>query len=135
MCEYGVYVGLAAENFLFWLNDFGVDAFLVTLNVCIFPLCLFFFWFWNSRLRVWIFQYLPDSIILTTPVCRFKNTHLPAIAVFFASVAVLVGVLRWIAVLQILFGIQIAWIYLRFYQVHDDGEPKGDTSDHFAWAT
>lgn len=80
-------------------------------------------------------QYLPDSILLTTPICRFKNTHLPAIAVFFGSVAAIVGIVRWVAVLQMLFGIQIAWMYLRFYQVHEDGEPKGDPSDHFAWAT
>ena len=80
-------------------------------------------------------QYLPDSILLTTPVGRCKNTHLPGIAVFCGCIAAAFGFLRWIAVLQILFGIQIAWTYLRFYQYHDDGEPRGDPSDHFAWAT
>lgn len=80
-------------------------------------------------------QYLPDSILLTTPICRFKNTHLPAIAIFFGYIAATLGILRWVAVLQMVLGIQIAWMYLRFYQYHDDGEPKGDSSEHFAWAT
>uniref|UniRef100_A0A0N5AYI2 RSN1_7TM domain-containing protein n=1 Tax=Syphacia muris TaxID=451379 RepID=A0A0N5AYI2_9BILA len=80
-------------------------------------------------------SYLPDSILLTTPVCRFKNTHLPAIAVFFACIFAAFGMLRWIAILQMIFGVQVAWMYLRFYQYHEDGEPKGDPSEHFAWAT
>lgn len=88
-----------------------------------------------SAVSVAVKQYLPDSIILTTPIGRLKNTHLPACIVFGSSVLIAFGLLRWVALLQILCGIQIGWIYLRFLQPHDDGEPKGDPSEHFAWTT
>lgn len=80
-------------------------------------------------------QYIPDLIVLTTPLGRIKNTHLPACAVLLASVLAIFGVLRWIALLQILLGIQTAWVYLRFLQAHGDGLPRGDSSDHFSWST
>uniref|UniRef100_A0A183D9B3 Inorganic phosphate cotransporter n=1 Tax=Gongylonema pulchrum TaxID=637853 RepID=A0A183D9B3_9BILA len=88
-----------------------------------------------AAINVAVKQYLPDSILLTTPAGRLKNTHLPACTVLGASVLIALGLLRWVALLQILFGIQIGWIYLRFLQAHDDGEPRGDSSEHFAWAT
>uniref|UniRef100_A0A8R1TS63 Transmembrane protein 115 n=1 Tax=Onchocerca volvulus TaxID=6282 RepID=A0A8R1TS63_ONCVO len=80
-------------------------------------------------------QYLPDSVLLTTPIGRVKNTHLPFCIIVGASFLIGFGLLRWVSLLQILFGIQISWTYLRFLQLHDDGEPKGDPSEHFAWAT
>ncbi|OZC05940.1 hypothetical protein X798_07082 [Onchocerca flexuosa] len=80
-------------------------------------------------------QYLPDSVLLTTPIGRVKNTHLPFCIIVGASFLVGFGLLRWVSLLQILFGIQISWTYLRFLQPHDVGEPKGDASEHFAWAT
>uniref|UniRef100_A0A0R3S659 Transmembrane protein n=1 Tax=Elaeophora elaphi TaxID=1147741 RepID=A0A0R3S659_9BILA len=88
-----------------------------------------------SAVCVAIKQYLPDSILLTTPVGRIKNTHLPFCIIVGASFLVGFGLLRWVSLLQILSGIQISWIYLRFFQPHDDGEPNGDLSEHFAWAT
>ncbi|KAL3983056.1 hypothetical protein ACH3XW_49645 [Acanthocheilonema viteae] len=80
-------------------------------------------------------QYLPDSILLTTPMGRIKNTHLPSCIIAGASFLVGFGLLRWVSLLQILSGVQISWIYLRFFQPHDDGGPRGDPSEHFAWAT
>uniref|UniRef100_A0AAF5PIU4 Transmembrane protein 115 n=1 Tax=Wuchereria bancrofti TaxID=6293 RepID=A0AAF5PIU4_WUCBA len=79
-------------------------------------------------------QYLPDSVLLTTPIGHIKNTHLPSCILVSASFLVGFGLLRWVSLLQILSGIQISWIYLRFLQPHD-GEPRGDASEHFAWAT
>ncbi|MFH4973774.1 hypothetical protein AB6A40_000483 [Gnathostoma spinigerum] len=80
-------------------------------------------------------QYLPDSVICAAPFGRIKSTHLPALAVLFSTTFAICGIVRAISVLQILFGIQVAWVYLRFFQAHDDGEPRGDSSDHFTWAT
>lgn len=81
------------------------------------------------------FQYLPDSALLVTPVGRIKNTHLPSCIIVGASFLVGFGLLRWVSLLQILSGIQISWIYLRFFQPHDGDGPRGDPSEHFAWAT
>lgn len=80
-------------------------------------------------------QYLPDSILLTTPFGRLKNTHLPMCAVLVALIFALIGAIRWVVVLQILFGIQTGWLYLRFYQKHEDNEPRGDSSEHFTWSS
>uniref|UniRef100_A0A915PNU3 Transmembrane protein 115 n=1 Tax=Setaria digitata TaxID=48799 RepID=A0A915PNU3_9BILA len=88
-----------------------------------------------SAVCVAIKQYLPDSILLTTPIGRIKNTHLPFCVAVSASFLVAFGLLRWVSILQILSGIQLSWIYLRFLQPHDAGEPRGDPSEHFAWAT
>uniref|UniRef100_A0A915AA31 Transmembrane protein 115 n=1 Tax=Parascaris univalens TaxID=6257 RepID=A0A915AA31_PARUN len=88
-----------------------------------------------AALYVAIKQFLPDSILFTTPVARIKNNHLPACALLVACLLAGVGAIRAIAALQIMLGIQLGWIYLRFYQSHEDGEPRGDSSDHFAWAT
>uniref|UniRef100_A0A0M3HN58 Transmembrane protein 115 n=2 Tax=Ascaris TaxID=6251 RepID=A0A0M3HN58_ASCLU len=88
-----------------------------------------------AAIYVAIKQFLPDSILLTTPIARIKNNHLPACALLVACLLAGVGAIRAIAALQIALGIQLGWIYLRFYQSHEEGEPRGDSSDHFAWAT
>jgi len=82
-------------------------------------------------------QFVPDSIILTTPMGRLKNCHLPMMAIMGCAIAGLIGLLRPIAVLQVTIGTQIAWIYLRFYQPHDNEAftGRGDVSEHFTWAS
>jgi hypothetical protein len=82
-------------------------------------------------------QFVPDSILLTTPFGRLKNTHLPMSAILVAGILSLLGAVRPVATLQIAVGTQIAWTYLRFYQPHGNGENNatcGDVSEHFTWA-
>ncbi|EFO21919.2 hypothetical protein LOAG_06566 [Loa loa] len=109
-------------------------TFVVTANdTFFFRTCIFGLPSACSAVCVAVKQYLPDSILLTTPIGRIKNTHLPSCILVCASFLVGFGLLRWVSLLQILFGIQISWIYVRFLQPHD-GE-RGDPSEHFAWAT
>ncbi|VDM38889.1 unnamed protein product [Toxocara canis] len=88
-----------------------------------------------AALYVAIKQFLPDSILLTTAIGRLKNNHLPGCALLGVCVLTVCGAVRPLVVLQVMLGVQLGWTYLRFYQAHEDGEPKGDSSDHFAWAT
>ncbi|VDK56791.1 unnamed protein product [Anisakis simplex] len=89
-------------------------------------------------------QFLPDTILLSSRVGRLKNNHLPILSLSIITILSLIGLVRWSASLQVALGIQLGWVYLRFYQPHSDmdldGAQKddasyGDYSDHFAWAT
>ncbi|VDM95489.1 unnamed protein product [Thelazia callipaeda] len=88
-----------------------------------------------SAVSVAVKQYLPDWVLLSIPIGRIKNTHLPACIFFASSILVLFNLLRMVSLLQILLGIQISWMYLRFLQPHGDAEPRGDANEHFAWET
>ena len=46
-----------------------------------------------------------------------------------------VGVVRGTASIQTAIGIQVSWVYLRFFQRRAISETIGDDSEHFAWAT
>jgi hypothetical protein len=80
-------------------------------------------------------QFLPDTVLLPTPFGRVKNTHLPAISVALAFLLWIFGLVRGIVTLQLAFGIQIGWTYLRFYQTQHDTNEVGDHNEHFSWAT
>uniref|UniRef100_A0A1I8AAU2 Transmembrane protein n=1 Tax=Steinernema glaseri TaxID=37863 RepID=A0A1I8AAU2_9BILA len=89
----------------------------------------------NAAVLVAMKQFLPDTIVLTTPMGRLKNTNLPLCALFACLVLSLFHVTRRVLPLQILIGLQVAWTYLRFYQFHPDENIHGDSSEHFAWHT
>ncbi|KHN81667.1 Transmembrane protein [Toxocara canis] len=98
------------------------------LGVCVLTVC-------GAVRPLVVLQFLPDSILLTTAIGRLKNNHLPGCALLGVCVLTVCGAVRPLVVLQVMLGVQLGWTYLRFYQAHEDGEPKGDSSDHFAWAT
>uniref|UniRef100_A0A0N4ZCA6 7TM_GPCR_Srx domain-containing protein n=1 Tax=Parastrongyloides trichosuri TaxID=131310 RepID=A0A0N4ZCA6_PARTI len=90
----------------------------------------------SAALFVPIKQFLPDVAIFTTPFGRIKNTHLPFCCIFFTLLFYLIGFVRYVCIFQTTFAIQLAWIYLRFYQENpNDNTTTGDLSDHFAWHT
>ncbi|KAI1724986.1 eukaryotic integral membrane protein (DUF1751) domain-containing protein [Ditylenchus destructor] len=80
-------------------------------------------------------QFLPDTVVLTTPYGRLKNGHLPLTALFGATVLWAIGLVRGTVPLQILFGLQISWTYLRFFQMPPGADHVGDDSEHFSWAS
>uniref|UniRef100_A0AC35GW13 Uncharacterized protein n=1 Tax=Panagrolaimus sp. PS1159 TaxID=55785 RepID=A0AC35GW13_9BILA len=88
-----------------------------------------------GAILVAIKQFLPDTVLIATPFGRIKNTHLPAISVALAFVLWIFGLVRGTVILQIAFGVQIGWTYLRFYQTQHDTNEIGDHNEHFAWAT
>jgi hypothetical protein len=88
-----------------------------------------------GAILVAIKQFLPDTVLIATPFGRIKNTHLPAISVALAFVLWIFGLVRGTVILQVAFGVQIGWTYLRFYQTQHDTNEIGDHNEHFAWAT
>ncbi|VDM59201.1 unnamed protein product [Angiostrongylus costaricensis] len=77
------------------------------------------------------FQFLPDSILLDTPLGRLKYTHTPLLVVLLSSLLSVLGVV----VLQCLLAVQISWTYLRFFNPHELDLFYGDSSEHFVWAS
>ncbi|KAM3725252.1 Transmembrane protein [Dirofilaria immitis] len=130
------YLGIVQIGSSFLIAVIALLTFVITVNdTFFFRTYIFGLPAASSAVCVAMKQFLPDSILLTTPIGRVKNTHLPFCIIVAASLLIGFNLLRWVSLLQILFGVQISWIYLRFLQPHDDGEPKGDSSEHFAWAT
>uniref|UniRef100_A0A914IAU4 Derlin n=1 Tax=Globodera rostochiensis TaxID=31243 RepID=A0A914IAU4_GLORO len=82
-------------------------------------------------------QFIPDTVLLTTPTGRLKNGHLPFASILCASALWLFGLLRGTVPFQQIFSAQISWTYLRFFQSRG-GMPEpmvGDRSEHFTWAS
>lgn len=89
---------------------------------------------------------MPDTVVLTIPYGRLKNGHLPLTAFFLSLFCWLVGFLRGGVPIQIAFGLQVSWTYLRFFRVTGITSPEvenggvgivfvvGDESEHFTWA-
>jgi len=81
-------------------------------------------------------QFLPDTVVLTTPLGRMKNWHLPIASFVTAIFLWLFGLIRGTIPVQIIFGLQISWSYLRFIQPHPENDNiLGDDSEHFTWAS
>ncbi|ETN80683.1 hypothetical protein NECAME_09005 [Necator americanus] len=79
--------------------------------------------------------FLPDSILLETPLGRIKYTHVPLLAVLSVSIFSIAGLMNPVVVLQCVLAVQISWTYLRFFNPHEVDSFYGDSSDHFVWAS
>lgn len=82
-------------------------------------------------------QFLPDTVLFTTPYGRLKNGHLPICSLFVFVICWIVGLVRGTVLFQIMLSLQISWTYLRFFQERGGmGEQiVGDRSEHFCWAS
>lgn len=89
----------------------------------------------NVAVLVLVKQFLPDSIVLTTPFGRVKRTNLPLLSVLVVIILYFFKCFHLSVVLQTIFGLQLSWTYLRFFRPHPSDDVKGDSSEHFAWAT
>jgi hypothetical protein len=76
---------------------------------------------------------LPDSVLLSTPLGRFKNNNLPFTMLVVSTLLAIVRVTRYTVPLMYAVGSYTAWFYLRFYQKHDNGL-VGDAEDHFRFS-
>lgn len=65
-----------------------------------------------------LFQFLPDSIVLTTPVGRLKYTHLPMTLFTLTLVTSVIGLSFPVAALQAAISMQVAWTYLRWESLY-----------------
>ncbi|CAJ0572866.1 unnamed protein product, partial [Mesorhabditis spiculigera] len=89
----------------------------------------------DMAMMVLLKQFLPDSIVLTTPFGRLKYTHLPLTMASLLTVAAVIRLVHPIAALQSFVAMQISWTYLRFIQPHSLDATIGDPSEHFSWAS
>ncbi|CAI4224446.1 unnamed protein product [Auanema sp. JU1783] len=89
----------------------------------------------NTAVLVMIKQFLPDSILLTTPAGRIKYTHLPFCGIFLAFIGSFTGIFHATVFWQVLTGVQVSWTYLRFFNPHESDAVYGDSNEHFTWAS
>ena len=78
-------------------------------------------------------QVMPDHMLVNTPFFKMRNKHIP---ILLLVVAIIVRLLNGVdGPFPIMFGtgIVVSWIYLRFYQKHNNGN-RGDMADNFTFA-
>lgn len=83
-------------------------------------------------LSVTIKQLVPDKVLLPLPWGKLQNKHIPLTLLLTSCVLAAVHLVNTPYTLQTGFGILISWIYLRFYQRHDNGN-VGDMSEEFSF--
>lgn len=90
----------------------------------------------DSAFLIALKQFLPDTVVITTPLGRIKNWHLPVLSVCCSVILWLIGGIRGTVTLQLIIGLQTGWSYLRFIQPHpENNEVCGDDSEHFTWSS
>ncbi|ESO05249.1 hypothetical protein HELRODRAFT_191423 [Helobdella robusta] len=87
-----------------------------------------------AGLTVVLKQTMGDQILLSTPLMKIRNRHIPLLAAFIMMLATIVHLILSPQLTLFLFGLFISWIYLRFYQRHKDGT-KGDSAEGFSFAS
>jgi hypothetical protein len=78
-------------------------------------------------------QLMPDTLLLNFSIVRLKQDDLPFLFFLITLVLFLVKLVDLVFLAMCLFGIYASWIYLRFYQVHNNGN-RGDMSASFSFA-
>ncbi|KAH0953020.1 hypothetical protein HN011_000311 [Eciton burchellii] len=79
-------------------------------------------------------QIMPDHILLKTPIGKITNRNIPLMVWIVGLILWLVGLLEGTHPTMFLSGLLISWIYLRFYQKHNNGT-RGDMADNFTFAS
>lgn len=78
-------------------------------------------------------QIMPDHILVKTPIGKITNRNIPLMVWVMGVILWLFGLLEGTHPTMFLSGILISWIYLRFYQKHNNGT-RGDMADNFTFA-
>ena len=86
-----------------------------------------------AGLTVVLKQAMGDQVFVNTSVCKLRHKHLPLLAAGVMLFARLVHLVPPPHFVLFLFGLLTSWIYLRFYQKHNDGS-KGDSANGFSFA-
>jgi len=79
-------------------------------------------------------QVMPDHIVVRTPIGKITNRNIPLSVFGLTFIMWAIGMVEGSYCTMFGTGLCIAWIYLRFYQVHSNGS-KGDQADSFSFAT
>lgn len=80
-------------------------------------------------------QLLPDSVVFSTALFKFKNNHIPAASFIFSWILYILNLTSGVSVITLFYGLIVSWIYLRFIQFHPTNRTRGDLSDGFSFYT
>lgn len=78
-------------------------------------------------------QIMPDTVLVDLSFLRLKQDNLPLLLILIATVVYLVNLTELSYVLMLTYGVFYGWIYLRFFQKHNNGT-RGDSSPSFVFA-
>ncbi|CAB0029600.1 unnamed protein product [Trichogramma brassicae] len=79
-------------------------------------------------------QIMPDHILMKTPIGKITNRNIPLMVWILSLILWGIGLLEGTHPTMFLSGTLISWVYLRFYQRHNNGS-KGDMADNFTFAS
>jgi len=79
-------------------------------------------------------QVMPDHVLVRTPLGKITNRNIPLSVFGLTFIMWALGMVEGSYCTMFGIGLIIAWIYLRFYQVHSNGL-KGDLAESFSFAT
>ena len=75
---------------------------------------------------------MPDDILINTPLGKLRNRHLPIRLLIITILVYLIGGVNGSYPIMFGSGILVSWIYLRFYQKHNNGY-NGDMAETFTF--
>ena len=78
-------------------------------------------------------QVMPDHILINSPFGKLRNRHIPLSLLYLAVIVRLIGGVDGPFPIMFGNGLFISWVYLRFYQKHNNGN-RGDMADSFTFA-
>lgn len=78
-------------------------------------------------------QLMPDQVLLPLPCGKLRNKHMPLLLLVLVIVLAMVRLINTPYTIQVSFGVLVSWIYLRFYQKHDNGN-VGDMAEEFSFS-
>lgn len=86
-----------------------------------------------AAVSVAVKQIMPDHLIIKTPLGKITNRNVPLSVFIMSLILWLIGLLEGTYPTMYMSGLLTSWIYLRFYQRHNNGS-KGDMADNFTFA-
>lgn len=78
-------------------------------------------------------QMMGDKLLLDFPLGKIRQKHIPFLCVLAAVALLVTKVVGQVSFFMFTGGIFVAWIYLRFVQMHSNGV-RGDTTDTFTFS-
>jgi len=87
-----------------------------------------------AAVSVSVRQIMPDHVLVRTPIGKITNRNVPLSVLLFSIVLWAIGLLEGTFCTMFTAGILSSWVYLRFYQRHNNGT-CGDTTDFFTFAS
>lgn len=78
-------------------------------------------------------QIMPDLIIAKTPLGKLSNRNVPLTVFSLSLIIWAIGLLEGTYPIMFFNGMITSWVYLRFWQRHNNGS-RGDMGDYFTFA-